>query len=209
MLTRLLSSDQGCFSHTNCSDDQFCYHGQCAVCRECHYNHDAIDGVCPLKCPALCEDMPPQYPKCPLCQSQADCDTKTPHEFYPHCETDDTKCLISTTCHDEAHEYLPIAKDAAMKWLAQNPNATHIPPDVFPSATVEFCQCMTDQIHCLIDHQCVNEESKAEMKKEIEEDPAYFEDMCVNEMKCRRDQCTWIQRATGYVSFLSKFLRLK
>lgn len=209
MLTGLVSSDQGCISHTNCSDDQFCYHGECAVCRECHYNHDAIDGVCPAKCPALCEDVPPQYPKCPLCQSQEECDSQNPHEFYPHCETDDKKCLISTPCNDEAHGYLQIAKDAAMKWLAQNPNATHIPDDAFPAATAKFCQCMSDQIHCLMDNHCLTKKSKDEMKGEIQNDPAYFENMCTNDMKCRRDQCSWIPRATQYVSFLSNYLRLK
>merc|ERR1711871_1422524 len=38
----------GCSSHTDCGEGKFCTaESRCEPHLECHYGHDAIDGVCP------------------------------------------------------------------------------------------------------------------------------------------------------------------
>ena len=45
------NTHQKCSAHEECGDERFCdNHNYCMPCAECHYNHDASNGVCPETC---------------------------------------------------------------------------------------------------------------------------------------------------------------
>ena len=35
-----------CMDHNTCGRGEFCYGGNCDVCKECHHCEDGIDGTC-------------------------------------------------------------------------------------------------------------------------------------------------------------------
>lgn len=195
-----------CAGHDECGDDRFCYEGHCAGCEECHFNWDAIDGECPEKCPVLCEDHPPQYPKCPICNSQEECDAMYDSGFqeeeenpWPECTDGTDRCPISSSdCAASLLDHDHVMGEWAEEWFRTHPNATEMPPlTEWPDANDFSCQCIRFQAECIIDNDCYSDEGI----EELEALPFTLEEWCSVGLKCGSSDCEWTSwQHNGYGS---------
>lgn len=195
-----------CGSHDECTETEFCNAGGfCTDCNECHYNTFSIDAQCPNKCPVLCEDTPPQYPKCPICENQEECDKLAGLEEeeepkpWPHCEDGSGRCAISDECKAAVFEYQKNLEDWFMALIMSG--RTDIPPlfssGEWPAAGEKYCECISIQAHCVKDHECY-----AEQPDEESEDDFTMHEFCIDGMQCTVDQCGWVER------FGNEFLKI-
>jgi len=182
-----------CSSHQDCSDMEFCTAvGSCAACEHCHWNSYSVDQQCPDKCPVLCEDEPPQYPKCPLCSSQEDCDLlpeiEDPEENkdWPHCDDDSGRCEITEECKQAVWDYQQVLEQWFMSVFT--PEMTEMPPlQDWPASGHSYCECISVQATCVLEAQCY-----ADMKEDEEDDmPFTMHEFCDQGMKCEADHCDW------------------
>lgn len=186
----------GCSSHSDCDSSSFCHKdGKCVDCTKCLFNDLAISGQCPVKCPVLCEDEPPTYPKCPLCKNETYCNEL---EQVLTCTSNLTKCVPHMRCNFEAHKwrtkFLEDVRDA------KNKNES-IPP--FPAFGNVLCNCLNDQHHCFIDQNC-----KSELERSTEENGWNETHQCLNLFQCTPEQCNFIPRLRDHVqkSFLNAII---
>lgn len=198
-----ISSDpiesSGCAGHRECGDDSFCYTtkgvpNHCAPCEECHFDWDASDFVCPNKCPALCQDEPAQFGKCPLCQSQEECDQlhgsgfqKEEETPWPKCTDGTDRCLLGDECKGAMIDYAERMEEWVTEWFTNNPESKDFPPiKEWPDAGDMSCQCINVQSSCIIDNECYTDKDIEELEKL----PFTLHEWCTDGMKCG-DNCGW------------------
>jgi len=194
----------GCTGHDECDDESFCYVGNCAPCEECHFHWDAIDGTCPEKCPVLCEDTPPQFPKCPICSNQEECDAMHDSGFqeeeenpWPECSDGTARCIPSDDCKASSYDFEARMEDFFIGWFRSNPNATEMPPlDQWPSGTDLDCYCQRTQVECIVDNECYTDKDA----EALEEMPFTVEEWCSDAMKCSASDCEWAKWEPGQKS---------
>jgi len=198
-----------CTSHSDCDSSMFCHiDGNCAACSKCHFNDIAVNGQCPVKCPVLCEDDPPTYPKCPLCKDHTHCDEI---ERFLACDSNVTKCAAHSRCKFENEEWVIKMLDKEDEFWSQNKTLKH---EDWPAAGYHLCQCYHDQFHCLFDENCFVEDHDDYSYDNYDyEDDSEHDDfaICTEGLKCSPEQCDFVERYEALLkkSFLSKIAQLK
>jgi len=188
-------SDGKCSSHSECSNTTFCHDSQCVDCSKCHFNDLAIDGNCPLKCPSLCE--PAVYPKCPLCTTEKHCEAMAKTEVdMPTCEDGSGKCPASSTCRFEfgswEHKVHLVYEEFYKSSQSSQSSSAQQEPQI-PGGGDNLCKCISDQIHCIMDENCLKPEDKADIA--TEETKNEMTDFCENKLGCSPNHCEWVTRA--------------
>jgi len=176
----------GCSSHSDCDSSSFCSKDrQCVDCTKCLFNDLAIGGQCPVKCPVLCEDDPPTYPKCPMCKDQTYCNEMGK---FIHCESNLTKCPPHPMCKFVAKKWTTKFMEDLMAARKKNESVT-IDDFKWPAASNDLCGCIHDQNHCLLDQNCTSW-----LGDGIEREVQDAMHICLNKLQCTPDQCSYIQR---------------
>merc|ERR1712087_202973 len=190
----------GCSSHSDCDSSSFCHKdGKCVDCTKCHFNDLSISGQCPVKCPVLCEDDPPTYPKCPMCKNQTHCDEL---RHFLTCDSNPTKCVAHPRCKFEAHKWTKKFLEALAAAHNKNESVT-INTFKWPALGNDLCNCVNDQHHCFIDQNCTSE-----LETSVEKNGQNETDQCLNQLECTPEQCSYIPRRRGHVlkSFLNAII---
>lgn len=193
----------GCSSHSDCDSSSFCHKdGKCVDCTKCHFNDLAISGQCPVKCPVLCEDDPPTYPKCPMCKNQTYCNEL---QQVLTCESNLTKCVPHPRCKFEAQKWRTKLLEAFAAAHNKNKSAT-IDDFKWPALGNDLCNCLNDQHHCFIDQNCTSLFEGSKEENSFNE--THQTDQCLNKFQCTPEQCSFIPRIRDHVpkSFLNAII---
>jgi len=182
-----------CDSHDDCNGDSFCFYwGSCSPCEDCWFDYDGVDATCG-QCTPLCNE-PFQFPTCPMCESQEECDALYPvleeeeEKPYPVCTDGSDRCQVSDECHEAFIDYVARLNDWFTEWFNNNPGATEMPSlDQWEPAGYLPCDCLNNQAQCIINAKCYSDED-VQAAEDLE---FSMSELCLVGMGCDQSQCGW------------------